>query len=385
MQEADQTTRDALVEIVSWGQVILHPSSGRHFYNCSRLQRLQSDAPLQTEKITSLEQSFAMAKVFSSGGLGLGHEPFDEDLAGWVVSRVQDAGGAFVRAAAFNHPLPWRTTNLRDTTAMFAFAAAFNQPLSTWWTGAITRANGMLMDATQFDQDLRARRFGLEEAKKSYVFTADPRHDPLCMQRPSIIGMAAARSFAELKLLSCLQKASRQFHVDVVAIVLRAYRAIIQLDWNHTLKAQTRNIINLLNLLAVILCEDLCCVNDSHSQLLQTLSKQLVCCQNLARQEPKPTQAFFQGLDELCCTFTLACEWPGGLAHARDMSALKAAVLAALETGGNALKCLLGDLGLVAKLEALLHILAPEGKSQNKDFSQKTMRLWMAGNNTACY
>jgi len=174
MHEADQPTRDALVEIESWGKLLLHPSSGRHFYNCTKLRALPANAPLHTDKITSLEQSFALASALSSGGLGLWDtsnvvtlrgafamaSAFDQDISGWDVSRVQDAGGAFVRAAKFNQPLPWHTKNLRDTTAMFAFAASFNQPLSSWWTGSITRANSMFMEASAFDQDLSAWRFG---------------------------------------------------------------------------------------------------------------------------------------------------------------------------------------------------------------------------------
>lgn len=169
MADAEQATREGLVEIVTWGPLLLHPSKGKHFYNCTQLRALPAQPPLHTDKITSLDHSFALTPAFDSPGLGSWDTTnvvslrgvlamarvFNQDLSAWTTDRVQDAGGAFLQAAAFNQPLEaWHVHSLQDTTAMFAYAASFNQPLAAWSPTALLRAGSMFLSASAFSQDL---------------------------------------------------------------------------------------------------------------------------------------------------------------------------------------------------------------------------------------
>ena len=80
---------------------------------------------------------------------------FNQPLADWNTSNVQDMFYMFLKASSFNQPLAdWDTSRVEDMSCMFGEATSFNQPLADWDTSHVRNMAGMFQEATSFDQPL---------------------------------------------------------------------------------------------------------------------------------------------------------------------------------------------------------------------------------------
>jgi len=87
-------------------------------------------------------------------------EAFNQPLADWDVSKVENMGGMFAYAASFNQPLAnWNVSNVKNMKYMFSSAWRFNQPLADW--GAHVDSWGMFDDHPLLSQNKPARANGM--------------------------------------------------------------------------------------------------------------------------------------------------------------------------------------------------------------------------------
>jgi len=87
---------------------------------------------------------------------------FNQDISTWDTHIVQNMGGMFADATAFNNdgaPMAtnvnkWNTINVISMNYMFNNAIVFNQDIGSWNTSTVTYMNHMFAGATAFNQDI---------------------------------------------------------------------------------------------------------------------------------------------------------------------------------------------------------------------------------------
>lgn len=92
-----------------------------------------------------------------------GESPFNQDISGWDVSRVEIMKLMFA-GSAFNQPIEtWDVSRVEDMSMMFS-GSAFNQPLDRW------RVNGVLDFQFMFEHspfDHNISELGIQEKAKT--------------------------------------------------------------------------------------------------------------------------------------------------------------------------------------------------------------------------
>lgn len=99
--------------------------------------------------------SWNVSKVTLANNMFQDARAFNQDISGWNVSVIKDASAMFMNAHAFNKPLgSWTLSSAKVLSNMFRGARAFNQNIGNWSTGQVQLIDSMFKDATSFDQDL---------------------------------------------------------------------------------------------------------------------------------------------------------------------------------------------------------------------------------------
>jgi surface protein len=84
-----------------------------------------------------------------------GASTFNQELSGWITSRVTNMFAMFQGASSFNKDIStWNTGSVFSFTLTFDGASSFNQDISSWNTGRALFMTWMFAGASDFNQDL---------------------------------------------------------------------------------------------------------------------------------------------------------------------------------------------------------------------------------------
>ena len=83
------------------------------------------------------------------------NSPFNGDISGWDVSRVENMELMFYGAKSFNQDISgWDVSSVKYMSAMFSGAESFNQPLDKWDVSNVEYMRSMFYHAKSFNQPL---------------------------------------------------------------------------------------------------------------------------------------------------------------------------------------------------------------------------------------
>jgi hypothetical protein len=131
------------------------------------LAQFSADLYWATQNVEDLSDAFAncnfngrvghlsTSRVYLTRGTFNNNPVFNQPLANWDVSSVENAREMFYDARSFNQPLnTWRFGNVRDARGMFRGAVSFNRPIGSWCVRNLREMDHMFSGALSFNQPL---------------------------------------------------------------------------------------------------------------------------------------------------------------------------------------------------------------------------------------
>ena len=155
-----------IVEISAWGPLALGNST-RYFYGCRNLELTAKDAPDLTYTTTLAEafrdceslgdkgnmNSWDVSDITNMEYMFHGASSFDQDISGWVVSRVINMEGMFTSTSFDQYISDWDVSNVTNMEGMFSISP-FNQNIGSWDVSSVTTMELMFYRALSFDQNI---------------------------------------------------------------------------------------------------------------------------------------------------------------------------------------------------------------------------------------
>jgi surface protein len=167
MSEADELSREALVDVVQWGNQQWQ-SMEYAFFRCFNLENFGATNAPDLSQVQSMEGMFSNASTFNGdisswdvsnvtnmNELFFDADSFSGDLSDWEVDNVTTMSDMFLFAQNFNSDISeWTVDNVTDMSNMFYAATSFNQDIGGWDTGNVETMKGMFIGAASFNQDI---------------------------------------------------------------------------------------------------------------------------------------------------------------------------------------------------------------------------------------